>query len=190
MAGITPRSYKMRSSNLGNTGTLPLCASDAERFWAKVRRSGEAECWPWTASAWKSGYGQFGVQLPGSAGKRLNVGAHRVAWALSHGPVPDGAWVLHRCDNRLCCNPAHLFLGDHAANMADASAKGRLSVPRPARQQLSDEQIADIVALVRGGMKRYRVAELYGVTKAYVGMVVSGKRRQFRAPATQQQEVA
>lgn len=174
----------MRSSNLGNPEAVPVCVSDAARFWAKVTRRSEAECWPWTASVWRSGYGQFRIQLPGGEGKQRNVGAHRAAWALSHGPIPAGASVLHRCDNRTCCNPAHLFLGDHAANMRDAAAKGRLSVPRPSRQRLSDEQIADVVALVQGGMKRYRVAELYGVTKAYVGMVVSGKRRRHRAPGS------
>jgi hypothetical protein len=51
--------------------------------------------------------------------------AHRAGWEIERGPVPDGLHVLHRCDNRLCCNLDHLFLGTHADNMADKVAKGR-----------------------------------------------------------------
>lgn len=73
-------------------------------------------------------YGQFVVSHPD--GRELHLYAHRIAWVLSHGEIPAGQHVCHRCDNPLCCNPSHLFLGTHTDNMRDASRKGRLSIPR------------------------------------------------------------
>jgi hypothetical protein len=89
-----------------------------KRFWDKVRMGLPDECWEWRASTNSYGYGKFGI-----VGRVL--GAHRIAWELSHGPVPEGQCVLHRCDNPPCCNPAHLFLGTQADNMRDCKAKGR-----------------------------------------------------------------
>lgn len=105
--------------------------SVAERFWPKVDRSGgPASCWPWTAGTRPDGYGVFWID------GRM-VAAHRIAWELTHGPIPEGngyhgVCALHGCDTPLCCNsehPDHLFLGTHAHNMADMAAKGRATNP-------------------------------------------------------------
>lgn len=103
----------MRRRKLGPAPKRPM----PERFWLKVDKSGE--CWLWTSYINPCGYGQF--QETSYRSER----SHRVAWRIVNGPIPDGMFVLHRCDVRRCVNPAHLFLGTNDDNMADKVAKGR-----------------------------------------------------------------
>lgn len=85
-----------------------------------THRPALGQCWVWTGFATEDGYGRFTPQH----GDR-SIGAHRFAWQLSRGPIPEDAWVLHDCDTPPCVNPAHLFLGEAAINNADMHAKGR-----------------------------------------------------------------
>ncbi len=78
--------------------------SVAERFWAKVNRLGEDDCWEWLASSQPHGYGQF---APGGRAGGMTT-AHRVAYELTFGPIPEGLSIDHLCRNRGCVNPAHL----------------------------------------------------------------------------------
>ena len=95
----------------------------AERFWAKVDKRGPDECWEWTAAKDPNGYGRFRV------GRGMSTAlSHRLAWQLTHGEKPS-LHVCHHCDNPSCVNPAHLFLGTNADNLADMRAKGRGKTP-------------------------------------------------------------
>lgn len=101
---------------------MPKNMSIEDRWWQKVAEAGPDECWLWTASTDKNGYGRF--QEPTPDGQR-HIRAHR--WAYLHfvGPIPDGLVVMHRCDNPPCVNPAHLTIGTLIDNNADKVAKGR-----------------------------------------------------------------
>ena len=94
-----------------------------DRFWPKVNKNDPSGCWLWTAKARLREYGSIAGVVNG---QRRPLYAHRVAWELAHGEIPDGLSVLHKCDVPLCVNPDHLFLGTQKENLADARQKGRL----------------------------------------------------------------
>jgi hypothetical protein len=89
-----------------------------KRFWDKVKIAGPKDCWEWTAAKDKNGYGFFRFD-------DKQQKAHRVAWQLEIGPIPDEMHICHVCDNPPCVNPNHLFLGTPKDNMQDKLAKGR-----------------------------------------------------------------
>jgi len=91
-----------------------------ERFWKKVDVGNLDDCWLWTASVGTDGYGR--ISVGGRGGKLMS--AHRIAYELEHGRVPKGKWVLHKCDNKLCVNPKHLYSGTHTDNMNDFRFRG------------------------------------------------------------------
>lgn len=158
----------------GRIGARPVSAAvDAQEFWSNVdKTAGASGCWPWRTSG--TSYGQFVY-----AGRITRT--HRLSWMFAHGDIPSGTCVCHRCDNRACVNPAHLFLGSIADNNADKTAKGRNpgnskthgTAHRLAK--LNDDSVRRMRQLFAGGITTYRLAEMFGVTPNAAWMAVTRK---------------
>lgn len=126
----------------------------SNRFWRVVRKT--RGCWLWEGRTTKSGYGALWVPA-----LRKMVSAHRMAWILTHGLVPAGLEVCHRCDQRSCCKPSCLWLGTHLENMRDMQAKGRRSPhahARKGRKFSAEHRAALSVAQCRRYARKRQVA--------------------------------
>ena len=135
-----------------------------DRFWSKVAKGGPDECWPWQAGTDGRGYGLFRL---GAA----MVRAHRLALELHLGRAVVGD-VLHRCDAPGCCNPAHLWEGSNADNVADRHAKGRDARNQThGMRKLTDRQVAMLRQLAPHIADRH-LASLFGVRRGYVYKLV------------------
>src|SRR5437899_1280361 len=149
-----------------------MIQSLADRFWGnpvhpKIDYTGNPiGCWVWIAMTDSGGRRQFPYGVIRVNNKRLK--AHRVAWELTNGPIPEGLCVLHKCDNPPCVNPSHLFLGTKGDNFADAVQKGRLELSHTAEEQglhkLTWVEVREIRSKYeRGGQTYKSLGKEYGV---------------------------
>jgi hypothetical protein len=143
------------SSGRGRNALCKACAAQRleSLFWSRVPR-GDG-CWEWPGTRTIYGYGE--VKWNGK--KRVT---HRVAWELTHGSIPVGMSVCHRCDNRPCCRPDHLFLGTQADNVADKVAKGRqLRGSAMPSAKLSEMDVKNMRALHEMGLRNCDISLVY-----------------------------
>lgn len=130
---------------------------------------GPDACWPWTSSiVGRCGYGKITVD-----GKSER--AHRLVYVLANGPIPGGKFVCHRCDNRLCVNPRHLFLGTNADNMADMVRKGRGRGGRGEKHGASKLRAADIPSIRMDTRSYAAIGRDYGVGRTAIASVKLGE---------------
>lgn len=146
---------------------------DIDRLKAKISVNEANDCWEWQASLNTNGYGQFRF-------RNRPQQAHRVSWVLHHGEIPAGLYVLHKCDNPLCINPDHLFLGTQAENIADAMSKDRWRTPRPVGESHGNAVMTedDVRAIRASSEPSRRIAKRYGVTQSAIQHI--RKRRSWQ----------
>lgn len=142
-------------------GAARFC-SDACHLGASINKSGA--CWHWTGTLDKDGYGTVKLR-----GRRVEK-AHRLAYRLANGDVPDGMMVCHTCDNPKCCNPSHLFIGTAQNNKSDCVEKGRHVKGRGVywKAKLSEDDVRAIRADTRTS---YQVADQYHVSAVLIQQI-------------------
>ena len=138
-------------------------------FWPKVDKTDS--CWNWTGAQNVSGYGQFSIS------KNKRVSTHRYSWACENLYSQEwhefcaGAWVLHTCDNKLCVNPEHLYLGDALQNAADAMNRYRTHT------KITDDQVVEIRTLRSEGAGVEDLGRQFGVSCTSISHICLGRTR-------------
>ena len=144
-----------------------------ERFWSKVDRRGEDECWPWLGATNGVGYGQ--IMTAAHNGEDEIVGAHRVALFLATGNWPTQD-TRHLCNNRICVNARHLAPGSRGENMADMIRSGRSLVGElQPRHKLNWEQVREARRRHSEGVDVRQLAADYDVSVRTMGQLISGE---------------
>lgn len=149
-----------------------MISIDAETFWSRVRKSKDG-CWLWTLSQSTHGYGQ-----QWHAGKIWRC--HRLAWVLTHGPIPKGQCVCHRCDNPLCVRIDHLFLGTQRENLRDMLKKGRRRPrsigqwigSRNVRAKLTENDVRAIRSEYAAGSSLRKLSAKFGIAHTAIASVL------------------
>ena len=141
-----------------------------DRFYSKVELVPFCDCWLWTSNRNNGGYGLLSFGSPPNRKWRM---AHRVSYEIHNGEIPEGMDVLHHCDNPICVNPSHLWLGKDKDNIHDAIRKGRFYENNHKRglHKLTKEQVKEIIS----GGSTTRLAKKFGVALSTIKRIKNGR---------------
>jgi hypothetical protein len=149
------------------TAALSFTPAAIDRFWLTVDKT--QDCWAWTGWLNKDGYGHF--KFKGS-----RTAAHRVSYQLAFGPIAANQFVCHRCDNRKCVRPDHLFVGNHQANMRDMVLKNRSVFGEQHRSAKLDERDVWLIKRLSAlGVGQRELGQAFGVATSTVAHIVTGR---------------
>jgi HNH endonuclease len=139
------------------------------RFWEKVILSDNTECWEWTGSKLRGGYGGLNIN-------NRTVQAHRLSYEMFVGKIPKGLLVCHKCDNPSCVNPKHLFLGTHQDNATDKVNKGRMPKGEDiGNSKLTLDDVNKIRKLINEKVPRRKIAKMFGIGSTCVTDIATGR---------------
>lgn len=155
---------------------MEFTKEEVERFNSKVLK-GET-CWEWKGAKFDMGYGMF-TAWRGRGGRRT-FAAHRIAWMMNSGlDIPHGKWICHSCDNRICVNPSHLYLGTPRENNLDTIRRGRANRTMGsdcAWAKITESQVMEILTSTYGKGANSAFAKKFGISQSQVSHIRSGKR--------------
>ena len=138
-------------------------------FKAKFIEGNENDCWEWQAALDGKGYGQLRYHYK-------QYIASRIAWEVYRGEIPKDRLVLHKCDNRKCVNPNHLYIGTHSDNMSDKVTRNR--DPYAGRPITHSKKFVEAIrSLYKDGHSQMAISRSLGISQSFISQVVRGNKR-------------
>jgi transposase len=151
----------LKAKNIPPRKVLPK-SNRAEDMWRMVDKGDSSGCWVWKGVTSNTGYGLFRI-----SGARLFT--YRLSYALKYGSIPNELDVCHKCDNPICCNPDHLFLGTRSDNMIDCIIKKRMP-----QTKLNPEKVREIRAIYSLGVSYKEIGQRFNVSDWTIRDIIKG----------------
>lgn len=192
---ICNKNFKVPPSDIKN-GRGKYCSKNCmaigykipleERFFRHVSKSNHSSCHIWIGNRFNTGYGSFGFTDSNNKKRRWKPYlAHRIAYEIAYGKFDKNLEVCHRCDNPLCVNPDHLFLGSHSDNMNDAAVKKRMQYGESRHNnKLKESDIILIHQFYKEGKTQKQISDMFHVSQSVICRILNYKTWKHISPAT------